>query len=608
MKRESGGKAHLMVYTRQATDSYPQGLAYSIHFAISRCGSSYDALNSNYGILFAESTVGPDQTIHAKALKHPWIFPMPGGGYGIMAVRINEDGSADEESRGKALLFTTLDFMQFKELGLLSLHADVNAESVRCRYDSVEKRYHIEWVDTCGTHHFNTTKDICSLSTQPTGNTDYEIKNAPAGMLPEGAVMGNMVAISGNLCDRIALYWNKLTCTKLCVPERICVKTAADLEAVQATAVYSDGSTTQKPIIWETGALDLTKPGTYRVRGTFQSESYDFPLARGYGDPVVFSWEGRSYFISTNDNENDIGLYVRESKDTAELFHRETRQHLILGRDETRGLIQTFWAPEFHVIGDALYILFAVSGKQWGPQCHVMKLKKGGRITDPAGWENPVRVQRKDGGWLAEDGITLDMTYLNTAGRSYMIWSYRKNIGTQLDTGSMLYIAAVDPSSPWCLTSEQVLLSRPLYGWENVNHTINNEGPCAFQANNRIYLTYSGGSSNSFTYALGLLTADADADLLDKSVWKKRGTPVLSFYSVSGEYGPGHNSFFTDERSNLMMAYHAEEAIDSDIRCIGIRRVHFNIHNEPLFDMSAEEVDHPVFSNIETDVVLCPSD
>ena len=146
----------------------------------------------------------------------------------------------------------------------------------------------------------------------------------------------------------------------------------------------------------------------------------------------------------------------------------------------------------FRSIGGELCLLFAVSGSVWGPQCHLMRLKKGCPVTDADSWEDPVRVRRKDGSWLAEDGITLDMTYLKTRRQSYMVWSYRKGIGTPADTGSMLYIAAVDETEPWRLASDPVLLSRPLYGWENVDGTINNEGPHAFVRDGRVYLTYSG--------------------------------------------------------------------------------------------------------------------
>ena len=185
-----------------------------------------------------------------------------------------------------------------------------------------------------------------------------------------------------------------------------------------------------------------------------------------------------------------------------------------------------------------------------------------------------------------------------------MVWSYRRNIGTPYDTGSMLYIAEVDEKQPWQLSSDPVLLTRPLYGWENVNHTINNEGPYAFIADGKVYLTYSGGAADGYTYALGLLTADAKDDLLDNSVWKKRCTPVLSYYSVEGIYGPGHNSFFTDAQGNLMIAYHAEDALEHYLRCDGIHRVHFNIHGEPVFDLSAKRDLDPALSQVEMEVIV----
>ena len=122
-----------------------------------------------------------------------------------------------------------------------------------------------------------------------------------------------------------------------------------------------------------------------------------------------------------------------------------------------------------------------ISGNQWGPQCHVMKLKKGESIIKPESWEDPIPVVRADGSALAPDAISLDMTYIKTERQSYMVWSYRVGIATPLDSGSMLYIATVDEQEPWKLTGEPVLLTRPLYGWENVDGTINNEGPYSFQ-------------------------------------------------------------------------------------------------------------------------------
>ena len=319
---------------------------------------------------------------------------------------------------------------------------------------------------------------------------------------------------------------------------------------------------------------------------------YPFPLAKGYADPVIFHWEGKYYFISTNDNTDDVGIYVREADHIPALFDSQIQQHLILPYDEKRGLMQTFWAPEFHVIGGRLFILFAVSGEKWEPQCHMMRLKEGGHITDSKSWEDPVRVRRSNGEVLSDTGITLDMTYLHTQSGGWLVWSYREHIGQVNDSGSMLYIARADETNPWMLAGEPVLLSRPLLGWENVAGTINNEGPHAFIRNGKIYLTYSGGSANAYTYAIGLLTARDDADLTDLRVWKKRNSPVLSFASVPGLYGPGHNSFFTDEEGHLMIACHGVTGYAEHERCSEIHRICFDEDNEPIFEGYKGEIEN----------------
>ena len=130
------------------------------------------------------------------------------------------------------------------------------------------------------------------------------------------------------------------------------------------------------------------------------------------------------------------------------------------------------------------------------------EIEKNGDILNPADWSCPIRIRKADGSWLTEVGITLDMTYLKAGMRSYMIWSYRRHTMSIGDTGSMLYIATVNEEDPSRLTSEPVLLSRPLFGWENVNGTINNEGPYTFVKEDTIYLTYSGGAANSYTYEM----------------------------------------------------------------------------------------------------------
>ena len=96
------------VYTREPDpDKYPAGLAQSVHFAYQDAvnssgdrfqGTSGDAestwipLNKNYGILFAEGEISPEDTIVPMGVIHPWICDLGDGWIGIGAEKVYENG------------------------------------------------------------------------------------------------------------------------------------------------------------------------------------------------------------------------------------------------------------------------------------------------------------------------------------------------------------------------------------------------------------------------------------------------------------------------------------------------------------------------------------
>lgn len=588
----------LMAYTREAEPGvYPSGLARAVHFAVSCGGKKYEALNNNYGILFASADVTAESTLSTKSLKNPWVFRLAKGGWGIAAVRVTEMGLDDPDSRGSILLWTTEDFMDFTFHGLLPIGGAGQIDRVRLSYDREAGKYAVVWTDEAGCWISHGT-DLSGwlLSAAIPAEADWETPFPDEA--PHGAVPACEVSIGASLCDRVRTCWGRLSHVDTVVPGVVRAKSHEDVAAVTATAVYSDGSTAPQLVDWDDSAVDYGTPGEYEISGVLRGNPFRFPLTHGTGDPVIVPWEGKFYYLSTSDTTGDVGLYIREADTREGLFAPDVKLHLILPYDEERGYIQTFWAPEFHIVGGEPYIFFALGGKVWGPQCQVMHLKPGGHMTDPDAWEEPRRVLRQDGTPLTEKGITLDMTVIKAGGRTYAAWSYRFGMTTPLDTGSMLYIAPLNEQEPWKLAGEPALLSRPLLSWENLEGTVNNEGPYAFVTEDKVYMTYSGGAANSFTYVLGLLTADPNDDLADPASWKKSLTPVLSYYSVDGEYGPGHNSFFSDELGNLWIAYHGETDLESRLRCAGIRRVHFDLQNRPRFDLSAERDVNPALQDV----------
>ena len=538
----------MLVYTRKPEeDLYRPALANSVHFAWSADGKSFAPLNRNYGILFATGTINENNTIAPRALREPRVARQADGSYLIQAQQTTENGTPEPLYPQ----WRTADFCAFAYLGA--------AEN-----------------------------PLPMPETRP-GDTGIP-----------GIVPGNAAEADAALLQAAFYHWTAPQNTAVSVPAKIAARTADEVYAVCASARYADGSVCGKTVDWDLSAVDFTRAGETRVTGTVRQLEPTFPIFRGHGDPVFFHWQGLWHYIFTNDNTDDRGFIVRRAATVEGLFAEDARQSLILDVSET--FVQTFWAPEFHWIGGALYILFAVSGAAWGPQCHVMKLKPGGDILRPGDWETPVRVCRRDGSPLAESAITLDMTHIRAGGRSYAVWSYREHIGTPLDSGSMLYIALLDAENPAHLASEPVLLSRPLYGWENLDGTINNEGPNAFVRGGTVYLTYSGASANRYSYAVGLLTADENADLLNVDNWQKRPAPALSYVSVPGRFGPGHNSFFTCG-GELYIAYRAEYNCTDSPRCAALHRVHIGADGRPRLDMAPEMDLHPALRTVET--VVC---
>lgn len=420
-----------------------------------------------------------------------------------------------------------------------------------------EQENSVETLEATGEYWCFSTNDFISF--QEWGLLSQEALQEKTGINIEMLRAADRITVSDTLAASMKQVWNPIRFTAITSPD----------EKGNVMVTYSDGSCHKKKL--------TTYP------------RLEFPLARGFGDPVVLLWKDEYYFIATNDNLNDIGLYVRKAHTLDELFAENVQMHLILDRDEGRHLIQTFWAPEFHIIGNDLYILFAVSGEQWGPQCHIMKLKEGGDILKASDWEDPVRIKRADGSWLTDKGITLDMTYVRSGNRDYYVWSYRENIGTPEDSGSMLMVAEFSREHPDRIINDPVCISRPLYGFENVRGTINNEGPYAFYHGGTIYLTYSGGDARGYLYCICLLTAADGEDLCNPEVWQKAKTPVAHFASVSGEYGPGHNSFFQDRNGDWWIAFHGCRFYEEKVISSAIRRVHIDSNGKPRFDLAGEE-------------------
>lgn len=593
---------YVLCYTREPQDDmiYAKRLAYSMHLAFSKDGVQYEALNHNSGVLFAKATDNEDGTMNAKSLKNPYIFSLQDGSYGVVAVRTTADGDEDEESKGKILFFTTRDLLQYEEIGLINLHSEQYVQDLAVSYNTENGKYELYWSDADENWYRNEIANLSDLesASRPVPAEKVEIPRVDADI--EGIVPRNVISVPETIGRR--LYFKLTTPYHVSteVPKEIRAASPDDLGQVKVTAVYNDGTTAMKRVNWDTSGVNWEQPGEYVIKGTIHQDHYPFPVAVNRADPCIAKWQGKYYFIATNDADGNRTLYIRVADSIPELVHAE--EHLILDSVTYSHVGNLLWAPELHAIGDDLYIFHAATPKEFlHEECHVMKLKRGGDPIRKEDWGEPIRVVKKDGSYLCEAGktISLDMTLFEWEQEYYVAWSQRQFV--PVDQGAWIYIAKINPEEPWKLTTDPVLLTKPDYGWAN-NHTFVDEGPYVLKRGSKLFMTFSSALVDA-TYCVGLLTAEAGSDLLDPKSWTKTNYPLLTSRSVPGEYGPGHNAYVIDDEGDVWNTYHARPGVDGP-RSTGIRRVHVDIDGYPVLDLTEEKDVNPDLREVQTTLIV----
>lgn len=578
--------AYILNYTREPISSalYDPRLAYSMHLAYSEDGKEYRALNHNSGVLFVKATENEDGSLNPKSLKNPWLFALPDGGFAVAAVRIEGDGGEDEESRGCAVFFASPDLIEYEELGLLKLGTE-HVERISCVYERESGCFRILWQERTGEWFSAVLRNLrqLQLSSVPEmlcGRPDTE--ELAVGI--QGANPHNVLevpeAVAARLCRKLTPPVN----VGIRFPEQVEAGSKEELERQYATALYSDGSSASKRVDWDLSQVEFSEKGVYEIRGRIHQDHFPFPIAYNRADPCVCKWEGRYYFIATNDADGNHTLYIREAADIPGLVEAEER--LLLDSQTYPGIGGLLWAPEFHEINTRLYIFHgATPGEFFWEESHVMELKEGGNPACREDWSAPRRVVRRDGSDICEAGkeITLDMTCFRWEDEYYVVWSQRQFLPK--DLGAWLYIAKLNPENPWQLATDPVVLSKPEYGWAN-NHTFVDEGPFALLREDKLYLTFSSAAVDT-SYVVGLLTIERGKDLLEPCNWRKKNYPLLTSRSVEGEFGTGHNAYVVDDDGTIWNTYHARPGVDG-VRSSGIRRVHFDAEGDLVLDLTEE--------------------
>lgn len=270
-------------------------------------------------------------------------------------------------------------------------------------------------------------------------------------------------------------------------------------------------------------------------------------------DPyVLHHTDGLYYFTATVPTYDRIVL--RRAASLEEL--KNAPETCIWTAHETGQMATHIWAPELHWIDGAWYVYFAAGEREdvWAIRPYVLRCTGADPLADA--WEE-LGMMRAAEDFSFRD-FSLDMTTFVHRGKRYAVWAEKVGHGKKI---SNLYIAEM--KSPTELATAQVLLTTPDYDWERVDFWVN-EGPSFLAHGDKVHIAFSA-SATGACYCMGLMTADADADLLDPKSWTKSRHPVLTTNETVGLYGPGHNSFTRDAEGDIMV-FHARtyEKIEGD--------------------------------------------
>jgi GH43 family beta-xylosidase len=279
------------------------------------------------------------------------------------------------------------------------------------------------------------------------------------------------------------------------------------------------------------------------------------PLLPVGPDPWVTYKDG--YYYYTNTTASNITLW--KTRDMADLAHAEKK--VVWTPPTGKPYSSDIWAPEIHFLQGKWYVYFAGDAGS-NKSHHIWVLENASADPLQGEWRFVGELTDSTNKWA------IDASVFENRGALYYIWS-----GWEGDSNGTQSIYIAKLKNPWTVESPRVLLSSPLLPWEQHGdldpmkspddppHVNVNEGPEILQHGDKIFLIYSASGCWTDYYELGMLSANADANLLDPKSWRKSKEPVFKGSAAAGVYAPGHNSFFQspDGKTDWIL-YHANSA------------------------------------------------
>jgi GH43 family beta-xylosidase len=282
---------------------------------------------------------------------------------------------------------------------------------------------------------------------------------------------------------------------------------------------------------------------------SLHKKTFTNPLLPSGADPWVIYQNG--YYYYTNSVRDSLVIW--KTRNLADL--RSAQKKTVWLPPPNTNYSKELWAPELHYINHKWYMYFAADD---GNNNHHRLYVLENMSADPLKGKWVFKGKLSD----ATDKWAIDGSVFTHKGQLYLIWA-----GWEGDENGEQDIYIAKMKNPWTIEGERSKISSPLYDWEkygdlhdanNPPHVNVNEGPEILKHNDKLFLIYSASGCWTDFYALGMLTASKNSNLLDPSSWKKSAQPVLKKSESNGVYAPGHNSFFKSPNGKEdWIIYHA---------------------------------------------------
>ena len=345
-----------------------------------------------------------------------------------------------------------------------------------------------------------------------------------------------------------------------------CASTPSATQPATATT-----APTQEPISTETESPTLTAEPTELSGPSFTNPVYQ----RDFPDPHIILVDDMYYAYATT-NGSSVNIRVMRSPD---LVTWEELGDALPALPKWASLNSGFtWAPGVIQIEDTFVMYSVARDKESDKQCIGVGTSQdpAGPFTDPS--EKAFICQVDLGGSIDP------YPFRDEDGKLYLFW---KNDGNCCGLEVALWVQELSPDG-LTLQGEPVKLIVRDQPWERPLI----ENPAMVKHNDKYYLFYSGNWWESHEYAVGYAICETVTGPCEKPLnepWFKFKPPVM---------GPGGESFFTDTKGTLWMAYHAWTGADVGYSGGGQRSLHI--------DLVTFESDKPVTNGPTSTAQLFP--